>query len=149
MSSATTTDERAMPAVQGPGWVEGALARVLHSPADVRQLGIVGLYWITLFVPYFVPEARNIFVFLFASWLSFLNAVVIHNHLHKGVFRSKALNRAFRLVLSFGALYPASSNIASHNLVHHHFEDDGQPDWAAPEIVDFRWNKSDSARLIN
>jgi hypothetical protein len=24
--------------------------------------------------------------------------------------------------------------------VHHHFDDDGQPDWAAPEHVDFKWN---------
>jgi beta-carotene hydroxylase len=47
---------------------------------------------------------------------------------------------AFRPVLSFGALYPASANIASHNLVHHHFDDDGQPDWAAPEHVSFGWN---------
>src|SRR6185436_20274753 len=23
---------------------------------------------------------------------------------------------------------------------HHHFDDDGQPDWAAPEQVGFRWN---------
>lgn len=134
------TDARPNPSADAQGWVDRALGRVLHSPADVRQLGIVSLYWVTLFVPYFVPEARNVFVFLFASWLSFLNAVVIHNHLHKGVFRSKALNRAFRLVLSFGALYPASSNIASHNLVHHHFDDDGQPDWAAPQNVSFRWH---------
>ena len=71
---------------------------------------------------------------------SFLNSVVIHNHMHKGIFKHKALNRAFRLVLSFGNLYPASSNVAAHNMVHHHFDDDGQPDWAAPENVGFKWN---------
>ena len=46
----------------------------------------------------------------------------------------------WRCILSFGSLYPASANIPSHNLVHHHFEDDGKPDWAAPEHVGFRWN---------
>ncbi len=43
-------------------------------------------------------------------------------------------------MLSFGSLYPASANVPSHNLVHHHFDDDGQPDWAAPDNVSFRWN---------
>jgi fatty acid desaturase len=75
-----------------------------------------------------------------ACYFSFLNSVVIHNHLHKGMFKSKRMNRVFRCILSFGALYPASANVASHNLVHHHFDDDGQPDWAAPEHVSFRWH---------
>lgn len=113
---------------------------LLHNTADYRQIGIVSLYWVLLFSMYFIEEARNPVCFLGACYLSFLNAVVIHNHLHKGIFRSKGLNRIFRGVLSFGALYPASANVASHNLVHHHFDDDGQPDWAAPDNVSFRWH---------
>jgi fatty acid desaturase len=114
--------------------------RLLHNVADYRQLGIVAGYWSLLFSMYFVPECRNLVFLAAACWLSFLNSVVIHNHLHKGIFKSKSVNRAFRCVLSFGALYPASANIASHNLVHHHFDDDGQPDWAAPGNVGFRWH---------
>jgi len=113
---------------------------LLHHRADRRQVGIVSLYWAVLGAMFFVPEARNPVCLVLACYLSFLNAVVIHNHLHKGIFRSKLLNRAFRCVLSFGNLYPASANVASHNLVHHHFDDDGQPDWAAPENVSFRWH---------
>lgn len=113
---------------------------LLHNVADYRQIGIVALYWALLGAMFFVPACRNAAFFLGACYLSFLNAVVIHNHLHKGIFKSKSLNRAFRCVLSFGALYPASANIASHNLVHHHFDDDGQPDWAAPGNVGFRWH---------
>ncbi|MGE0792260.1 MAG: fatty acid desaturase [Sandaracinaceae bacterium] len=113
---------------------------LLHNTADYRQIGIVTLYWGVLFSMYFVQEARNVVCFALACYLSFLNAVVIHNHLHKGIFKSKTANRVFRAILSFGALYPASANVASHNLVHHHFDDDGQPDWAAPDNVDFRWN---------
>jgi fatty acid desaturase len=30
--------------------------------------------------------------------------------------------------------------IPSHNLVHHHFDDDGQPDWASPSHARFKWN---------
>lgn len=105
-----------------------------------RQLGIVAVYDALLLLPVLWAPARHPVVFLAACYFSFLNAVVIHNHLHKGIFQSKGLNRAFRFVLSFGALYPASANVPSHNLVHHHFGDDGQPDWAAPGHVRFRWH---------
>jgi fatty acid desaturase len=87
-----------------------------------------------------VPACRNALFLGAACYFSFLNAVVIHNHLHQGIFHSRRLNRLWRCVLSFGSLYPASANIPSHNLVHHHFDDEGQPDWAAPEHVGFRWN---------
>lgn len=113
---------------------------LLHNVADYRQIGIVMVYWLLLGGMYFVPACRNVVFFVGACYFSFLNAVVIHNHLHKGIFKSRRLNRAFRSVLSFGALYPASANIASHNLVHHHFDDDGQRDWAAPENATFRWH---------
>lgn len=113
---------------------------LLRHPAELRQVGIVVVYWALMGTMYFVPAARTLPLFLAACYFSFLNAVVIHNHLHQGVFHSKRLNMVWRAVLSFGALYPASANIASHNLVHHHFDDDGQPDWAAPEHVSFRWH---------
>ncbi len=113
---------------------------LVRHPAEWRQLGIVAVYWGLLGSMVFVPACRNVAVFVAACFFSFLNSVVIHNHMHQGVFRSKTLNLAFRRVLSFGALYPATVNIPAHNLVHHHFDDDGQPDWAAPENVDFRWN---------
>lgn len=113
---------------------------VLKHPSEVRQLGIIAVYLGLLFSMYFAPPCRNLLFFAAACYFSFLNAVVIHNHLHQGIFKSRRLNMLFRCVLSFGALYPASANIPSHNLVHHHFDDDGQPDWAAPEHVSFRWN---------
>jgi fatty acid desaturase len=119
---------------------EGASSWLVKHPAEWRQLGIVAVYWALLFSMYFVPACRNVLFFAGACYFSFLNSVVIHNHMHQGVFHSRALNLAFRRILSFGALYPATVNIPAHNLVHHHFDDDGQPDWAAPENVDFRWN---------
>jgi len=105
-----------------------------------RQIGIVAVYWGLLGAMFFVPAARNILVFAAACYFSFLNAVVIHNHMHQGVFHNKTLNLIWRAILSFGALYPASANIPAHNLVHHHFDDDGDLDWAAPDHVGFRWN---------
>ena len=113
---------------------------LLWNTADYRQLFIVGTYMSLLFSMYFIEECRNVAFFVAACYFSFLNSVVIHNHLHKGIFRGRKLNRIFRAILSFGALYPASANVASHNLVHHHFSDDGQPDWAAPDNVSFGWH---------
>jgi fatty acid desaturase len=113
---------------------------LVKHPAEWRQIGIVGAYVGLLAAMYTVPACRNVVFLAGACYLSFLNAVVIHNHLHQGIFHNKTLNLAWRCVLSFGSLYPASANIPSHNLVHHHFDDDGQPDWAAPGNVSFRWN---------
>jgi fatty acid desaturase len=113
---------------------------LVKHPAEWRQIGIVGVYLGLLGAMVLAPACRNVFFLAAACYFSFLNAVVIHNHLHQGIFHSRALNMAWRCVLSFGSLYPASANIPSHNLVHHHFDDDGQPDWAAPEHVSFRWN---------
>ena len=113
---------------------------MVKHPAEWRQLGIVGVYLGLLAAMVVVPACRNPLFLGAACYFSFLNTVVIHNHLHQGIFRSKTLNLLFRGVLSFGSLYPASANIPSHNLVHHHFDDEGQPDWAAPELVSFRWN---------
>jgi fatty acid desaturase len=113
---------------------------LVKHPTEWRQIGIVGVYLALLGAMYFVPACRNVVFLGAACWFSFLNAVVIHNHLHQGIFHSRRLNMAWRCVLSFGALYPASANIPSHNLVHHHFDDEGQPDWAAPEQVGFGWN---------
>ncbi len=113
---------------------------LVRHPSEWRQIGIVTIYIGLLAAMYFVPACRNPLFYAAAFYFSFLNSVVIHNHLHQGIFHRKSLNMGWRLVLSFGALYPASANIPSHNLVHHHFEEDGQPDWADPEIVHFRYN---------
>ncbi len=105
---------------------------LVKHPAEWRQIGIVAVYLGLLASMYLVPACRNVAFLGAACYSSFLNAVVIHNHLHQGIFKSRRLNLAWRVVLSFGALDPASASIPSHNLVHHRFDDDGQPDWAAP-----------------
>jgi fatty acid desaturase len=112
------------------------VTRLLRHPADARSVGIVVGYLALLATLVLVPASRNVFVFAAACAASFLNTVVIHNHQHQGMFRSRLLNRAWSCVLSFGALYPASANIPSHNVVHHAFADGDAPDWAAPDKVD-------------
>lgn len=112
----------------------------LKAAEDVRQLGIIGTYMSILASMYFVPECRNVVFFGAACWFSFLNAVVIHNTMHKPPFESRFTNMVWRWILSFGNLYPASANVPSHNLVHHTFDDEGQPDWATPDNVRFKYN---------
>jgi fatty acid desaturase len=115
-------------------------AWLVKHPAEWRQIAIVVVYLGLVLSMYFVEACRNVPFFVLACYFAFLNSVVIHNHLHQGIFKDKRLNLAWRCVLSFGALYPASANVPAHNLVHHHFEDDGQPDWADPSWVSFKWN---------
>ncbi len=112
------------------------MTRLLRHPADARSVVIVAVYLALLATLLFVPASRNVGVYAAACAASFLNTVVIHNHQHRGLFHSRTLNRLWSCVLSFGALYPASANVPSHNLVHHHFADGDQPDWAAPGKVD-------------
>ncbi len=112
----------------------------LKHPSDWRSLFIVAVYLSLLAAMLLVPQARNVVCLALACQFSFFVQTVTHNVLHAGLFESKALNRAFRLVLSFCGLFPVSSVIPSHNLVHHHFGDDGQPDWASPTHARFRWN---------
>jgi fatty acid desaturase len=113
---------------------------VLKHRADVRQVGIVVTYYALLASMYLVPSCRNVGFLAAACAFSFLTAVVNHNNLHQGMFTSSRANALFRLVLSFAALYPVSANIPAHNLVHHRFSDDGNPDWADVGAVRFRWN---------
>ncbi|MEM9187993.1 MAG: fatty acid desaturase [Myxococcota bacterium] len=110
----------------------------LKEPKDRRQIAIVVAYLGVLASMYFVDSLRHPVALAVACGLSFLNAVVIHNAMHAPLFRERWANTGFRWVLSFGNLYPASANIPSHNVVHHGFDDDGDPDWAAPLPLPFR-----------
>jgi len=114
--------------------------KLLRHASDWRQLFVVGAYLTMLVLLFAVPEARHPALLAAACMFSFFAMTVNHNVMHLGLFEDRRLNRLFRLVLSFCALFPVSSVIPSHNLVHHHFDDDGQPDWADPHHARFRWN---------
>ena len=87
--------------------------KVLRHPAETRQVAIAAVYLSLLAAMYFVPQCRNILFFAAACFFSFLNGVVIHNHMHQGIFKSRRLNLWFRGVLSFGSLYPVTANVAA------------------------------------
>ena len=112
----------------------------LKHPSDWRQLFIVAVYVSLLTSMVLISQCRNVLFLITACMFSFYVQTVTHNVLHGVLFENKALNRAFRFVLSFCGLFPVSSVIPSHNIVHHHFDDDGQPDWASPAHARFSWN---------
>lgn len=113
---------------------------MLRRRSDARQLAIVAIYFALLGSMHFATACRNPLFLAAACVMSFLTAVVNHNHLHHAVFRSRRANEGFALLLSFASLYPVSANVPAHNLVHHRFSDDGAPDWADPRCVRFRVN---------
>ncbi len=89
---------------------------------------------------YFFEGMRVVPVYIAACGLTFINAIVVHSNLHRGPFLSHRVNLAWRLVLSFGSLYPASANIPTHNTIHHSMNEHGRPDFVHPQHVHFHWN---------
>src|SRR4026209_1082304 len=65
---------------------------LVKHPTEWRQIGIVAIYLGLLASMVFVPACRNVLFLGAACYFSFLNAVVIHNHLHQGIFHSRRLN---------------------------------------------------------
>lgn len=117
--------------------------------ADLRQLAVVAIYLSLLGAMFFVPEARHPAVLLLAMLFGWLSMLVNHNVMHLALFDSKAANTALRLALSFGAMFPVSSLIPAHNIIHHHFGEDGLPDWADPKHARFKWNLANILHFPN
>lgn len=117
-----------------------ARAMRLRHRHDWRQVLVVSVYLALVLSMYFVPACRNPVLLVLACGFSFWAMTVNHNVMHLSLFHNATANRVFRLVLSFCALFPVSSLIPSHNLVHHQFNDDGERDWADPRHARFSWN---------
>lgn len=85
-------------AATGAGAQAGSQAGpwLVRHPTEWRQVGIVALYQALLWGMLLVPAWRSPLVLVPAFLLSFLNAVVIHNHLHRGIFHSHRLNMLWR-----------------------------------------------------
>src|SRR5690606_17109957 len=69
---------------------------LVRHPAEWRQVGIVAAYQGLLALMLFAPAWRHPLPFALACLLSFLNAVVIHNHMHRGIFKAHRLNMIWR-----------------------------------------------------
>jgi len=111
---------------------------VLRHRADLRTLGFVGLELILLGAAW-SGWSRHPAV-LAASWLfAFVCCIVAHNHMHLPVFRRRAWNRVFQLLLMFGSGQPPTGIITAHNERHHGEPDSGR-DFVRTSLVRSRWN---------
>ena len=54
-------------------------------------------------------------------WLSWINAVITHNVIHLPLWRSPALNKITRAILSLTYGFPVSDYVPGHNLSHHRY----------------------------
>lgn len=96
----------------------------LRHAADWRSLGFVAAYY-SLFAYQWlaVPKGGLLAVTLVLATcvLSFLCAVITHNTVHAPVFRERATNRVFQVVLSLTYGSAVSAFVPGHNLSHHRF----------------------------
>lgn len=94
---------------------------MLRYRADIRTLGFVLTFFVGLAVLWQGGLAWWIAlpVHLTVILMAIIGAVINHNALHSPVFRSRSLNRAFQVALTFMYGVPVSLFVPVHNLSHH------------------------------
>jgi fatty acid desaturase len=122
--------------------VENSTIAMLRYRADLRTLAFVTTYFGLAGGGYALEPSS---VPLAAAWvaltclLSFSGAVITHNAVHAPLFRSRALNRAFQVVLTLTYGHPVSSFVPGHNLSHHKHTQ-SRRDVMRTSKVRFRWH---------
>jgi fatty acid desaturase len=115
---------------------------LLRNRADLRTLAFIAAYFVALIGAWSLPLARPVLVVpavAFLCWISWINAVITHNVVHVPMWRSSALNRATRVVLSLTYGFPVSEYIPGHNLSHHRYVQ-ARRDVMRTSKVRFSWN---------
>jgi fatty acid desaturase len=115
---------------------------VLRNRADLRTLAFMATYFVALVGAWSLPFARPVAVaaaVAFLCWISWINAVITHNVVHVPLWRSSALNRATRIVLSLTYGFPVSEYIPGHNLSHHRYVQ-ARRDVMRTSKVRYSWN---------
>jgi fatty acid desaturase len=111
--------------------------------ADIRTvLYVVGHYALAAFLMLTWPLMSRWHVALgFATmcFSCFVMAVIVHNTIHVPVFRSRALNKLFQMVLSVGQGHPMTAFVPGHNFSHH-MHTITTKDIMRPSQVNFRFN---------
>jgi fatty acid desaturase len=96
--------------------------RVLRFAADKRTLAFIAAWFAVETIAWVGPwelSVTSMGLLAVCCVGSFLGAVASHNAVHTPVFRSRALETAWRSVLSVVYGHPASAFVPVHNLSHH------------------------------
>ncbi len=115
---------------------------MLRYRADLRTLAFVATYFGLVATGYLLRPTNPWCVALLVvatCFFSFFGAVITHNTVHAPVFRSRALNRAFQVVLTCTYGHPVSSFVPGHNLSHHRYTQ-SRRDVMRTSKVRFRWH---------
>jgi fatty acid desaturase len=94
----------------------------LRHTADIRSLTfVVSYYGLVAYQWLVVPKVGwfAVLIFLATCVMSFLCAVITHNSIHAPIFRERASNRVFQVVLSLSYGSAVSAFVPGHNLSHH------------------------------
>lgn len=98
---------------------------MLRYKADIRTLLNVALYFIIAITPWFLWKDMNNWQIAF--WvaanclISFICATIVHNTIHVPIFKSRSMNKAFQVVLSFTYGHSTSAYVPGHNFSHHKY----------------------------
>jgi fatty acid desaturase len=117
-------------------------AMLLRFKADRRTLFFVAAYFVCLTLLWVSALAfwpLHVALVMCTSVLAFMGAVATHNALHSPVFQSRAMNRAFQVVLTLTYGHPVSAFVPGHNLSHHRYTQTNR-DVMRTTKVRFRYN---------
>lgn len=116
---------------------------MLHYKADIRTLFFVTLYFIFAIIPWFywqeLQTHQIILLVLCNCFLSFICAVIIHNTIHKPIFKSTFLNRIMQIILSLTYGHSTSAYVPGHNFSHHKYTQKPK-DAIRTTKLNFHWN---------
>jgi fatty acid desaturase len=117
---------------------------VLRYKSDLRTLAFIATYFVALGFAWSLSLAHAspvlvLGTFAFLCWISWINAVITHNVIHLPIWRSPALNKVTRVVLSLTYGFPVNEYVPGHNLSHHRYTQQRR-DVMRTTKVQLRWN---------
>jgi fatty acid desaturase len=115
---------------------------MLRYRADLRTLAFVGIYF-TLVVLGWIYWPENwwlrIGITLLVSFFSFFCAVITHNTIHAPIFKKRAWNKVFQVILRFTYGHSFSAYVPGHNFSHHQHTQMPK-DRVRTQQLRFKWN---------
>ncbi len=100
---------------------------MLHYKADIRTLATVALYFVVAAASWILWDRLSssvpaiIALVVANALLSFFCAVIVHNTIHRPIFKSRAWNRLMQVALTFTYGHPVSAYVPGHNFSHHKY----------------------------
>jgi fatty acid desaturase len=119
--------------------------RILRYKADrFGVFYVLALFGVQLCVWYYAPPVWAAVAIAPLFLLGIISAPINHNHQHVNVFRGRAFNRGFELLLAMQTGVGPYSWVLHHNLGHHMNYLNQRP---GVDVDESRWTRSGGARM--